>query len=155
MSRKCVYEWFKRFREGKETTEDEPRSGRPTTSRTPEIIENVRQLLAQDRQLTRRLLAEKFGISKNTAHTIVREDLVSRRFAPDFCRTSSQTRRKQNGWKLLVTSFPCVTRIHCFFKTSSPEMRPGATSSIQNQNGNRWRGVQRLHHDKKRIVCKN
>ena len=26
VSRKCVYEWFKRFREGKETTEDEPRS---------------------------------------------------------------------------------------------------------------------------------
>ena len=23
--RKCVYEWFKGFREGKETTEDEPR----------------------------------------------------------------------------------------------------------------------------------
>jgi transposase len=29
VSRKCVYDWFKRFRDGKETTEDEPRSGRP------------------------------------------------------------------------------------------------------------------------------
>jgi transposase len=34
VSRKCVYDWFKRFRDGKETTEDEPRSGRPSTSRT-------------------------------------------------------------------------------------------------------------------------
>jgi hypothetical protein len=24
VSRKCVYDWFKRFRDGKETTEDEP-----------------------------------------------------------------------------------------------------------------------------------
>jgi transposase len=29
VSRKRVYDWFKRFRDGKETTEDEPRSGRP------------------------------------------------------------------------------------------------------------------------------
>jgi transposase len=30
VSRKCVYGRFKRFRDGKETTEDEPRSGRPS-----------------------------------------------------------------------------------------------------------------------------
>ena len=41
MSRKCVYEWFKHFRERKETTEDEPCSGWPSTSRTPEMIEKV------------------------------------------------------------------------------------------------------------------
>ena len=41
VSRKCAYEWFQRFREGEETTEDEPRSGRPSTSRTPEMIEKV------------------------------------------------------------------------------------------------------------------
>ena len=29
VSRKCVYDWLKSFREGKEMTEDEPRSGRP------------------------------------------------------------------------------------------------------------------------------
>ena len=52
MSIKCVYEWFKRFREGKETTENEPRSARSSTSRTPEMIYKVRQMLAQDRRLT-------------------------------------------------------------------------------------------------------
>ena len=43
VSIKCVYEWFKRFREGKEMTEEEPCSGRLTTSRTPEMIEKGRQ----------------------------------------------------------------------------------------------------------------
>ncbi|XP_069670081.1 protein GVQW3-like isoform X7 [Periplaneta americana] len=76
VSRKCVYEWFKRFREGKETIEDEPRSGRPSTSRTPEMIAKVRQMLAQDRRLTLRLIAEELDISKDTVHTIVRDDLV-------------------------------------------------------------------------------
>ena len=40
MSRKCFYEWFKRFCEGKESTEDEP-SGRSSTNRTPEMMEKV------------------------------------------------------------------------------------------------------------------
>jgi len=41
VSRKCVYDCFKRFRNGKETTEDEPRLGWPSTSRTPDMIERV------------------------------------------------------------------------------------------------------------------
>ena len=90
VSRKCVYEWFKHFREGKETTEDEPRSGRSSTRRTPEMIEKVRQMLTQDR----RLIAGVLGISKDTAQTIVRDDLSKRvifsRFVPHkFLRTSS------------------------------------------------------------------
>ena len=74
MSRKYVYEWFKRFREGKETTADESRSGRPSTNRTPEMIEKMRQMLAQNQRLMLRLIAEELGISKDTAHTIVRDD---------------------------------------------------------------------------------
>ena len=66
LSRKCLYERFKRFREGKETTEDEPFSGRPSISTTPGMIEKVRQMLAQDQRLTR-LFEEKLGISKDTA----------------------------------------------------------------------------------------
>ena len=52
VSRKCVYDWFKLFRDGKETTEDEPRSGRPSTSGTPDMIERLRQMLAQDLRVT-------------------------------------------------------------------------------------------------------
>jgi transposase len=42
VSRKCVYFWLKRFRDGKEVTEDETRSGRPSTSRTADMVERVR-----------------------------------------------------------------------------------------------------------------
>ena len=116
---KSVYEWFKRFREGKETTEDEPHSGQPSTSRTQEMIEKVRLMLAQDRQLMVRLIVKELGISKARTRRIPSSAIiwVSGRSAPDLCRTSSQTSRKQNGWKLLETSFPCVTRIHCFHST--------------------------------------
>ncbi|KAJ8959029.1 hypothetical protein NQ318_022283 [Aromia moschata] len=33
LSRTHVFEWFKRFKEGRETTEDDPRPGRPSESR--------------------------------------------------------------------------------------------------------------------------
>ena len=108
-------------------------------------------MLVQDRRLTLKLIAEELGISKDTARTIVRDDLGKRKICSQFVpHKLTETSRKQNGWKLLETSFPCLTRIHCFWKTSSREMRSGATSSILNQNGNRWRGVHRLPRDQKK-----
>ena len=84
VSRIRVYEWCKFFREGKVTTEDEPRSCRPSTSRSPEMIEKMRQMLAQDRRLTLILIVEELGISKNTVHTIVRDDLGKRKICSRF-----------------------------------------------------------------------
>ena len=84
MSRKCVYEWFKRFHEGKETTKDEPSSDRPSTSRTLEMIDKVQQMLAQDRRLALRLIAEELCISKDTAHNIVRDYLGKRKIYSRF-----------------------------------------------------------------------
>ncbi|GBM61111.1 hypothetical protein AVEN_234903-1 [Araneus ventricosus] len=63
VSKKCVFEWFKRFRDGKEDVEDEPRSGRPPTSTTPDNIERVRRMLADDRRLSLRMIAEELKIS--------------------------------------------------------------------------------------------
>ena len=71
---KCVYE----------RTEDEPRSGRPLANRTPEIIEKVRQTLAQDQRLTLSLIAGKLCLSKDTALTIVRDDLDVRKICSGF-----------------------------------------------------------------------
>ena len=101
MSKNGVYEWFKRFREGKETTEGEPRSGRPSASRTTEMIKKVRQMLTQDRRLTPRLIAEELGISKDTVHTtVIRDDLGKRkifsRFVPHKL-TDEQKASKTDG----------------------------------------------------------
>ncbi|GBO45484.1 Putative uncharacterized protein FLJ37770 [Araneus ventricosus] len=38
VSKKCVFEGFKRFRDGKEDVKDEPRSGRPPINTTPDNI---------------------------------------------------------------------------------------------------------------------
>ena len=48
------------------------------------MIEKVRQILEQDRRLTLRLIAQELGISKDTAHTIVRDDLGERKICSRF-----------------------------------------------------------------------
>lgn len=101
VSRKCVYEWFRRFKEGKETVEDEPRSGRPSTSRTPNMIQEVREMLARDRRLTLRLMAEELDISKDTVRTIVHEDLGMRKicshFVPHFLTEEQKEKRMESA----------------------------------------------------------
>ena len=43
-----VAEWAKRFREGREDVNDDPRSGRPVSELTDENIELVRQVISND-----------------------------------------------------------------------------------------------------------
>ena len=48
MSRTRAFEWHKRFKEGREEVEVDPRSGRPSTSRTADNIERVNQMVRAD-----------------------------------------------------------------------------------------------------------
>ncbi|KAJ8961894.1 hypothetical protein NQ318_021512 [Aromia moschata] len=51
LSRTQIFEWFKRFKEGRETTEDDPRPGRPATSKMDENIEKNGKLISEDYRL--------------------------------------------------------------------------------------------------------
>ncbi|GBN04459.1 Putative uncharacterized protein FLJ37770 [Araneus ventricosus] len=77
--KKCVFEWFKRFRDGKEDVKDEPRSGRPPRSTTPDNIGRVRRMLADDRRLSLRMIAEELKISLDSVGHIIHEHLQKRK----------------------------------------------------------------------------
>ncbi|XP_052755880.1 protein GVQW3-like [Galleria mellonella] len=47
-----VHKWLKRFREGRESVQDDPRSGRPSTSHSDENVERIRTCVNGDRRLT-------------------------------------------------------------------------------------------------------
>ncbi|KAJ8943630.1 hypothetical protein NQ318_016608 [Aromia moschata] len=58
--------------EGRETTEDDPRPGRPSTSKTDENIETI------DRRLSIRRLADITGIDKECFSQILHESFNMR-----------------------------------------------------------------------------
>ncbi|GBM70310.1 Putative uncharacterized protein FLJ37770 [Araneus ventricosus] len=75
VSKKCVFEWFKRFRDGKEDVKDEPRSGRPPTSTIPDNIERVRRMLADYRRLSLRMIADELKIKLDSVSNVIHEHL--------------------------------------------------------------------------------
>jgi hypothetical protein len=52
LSRTRVFEWYARYRDGRENLEGDERSGRQTAVRTPDMIKRVRQLIPTDRRMT-------------------------------------------------------------------------------------------------------
>jgi len=48
LSRSQVFRWHNSFLEGQEQVEDEPHEGRPSPSKTDDIVERVRSLVRSD-----------------------------------------------------------------------------------------------------------
>ena len=58
MSRSRTFEWFGRFKNGRTSTANDDRSGRPSTATTPSKVEQVRAAVNQDRRTIHDLCAE-------------------------------------------------------------------------------------------------
>ncbi|GFU56654.1 protein GVQW3 [Trichonephila clavipes] len=50
LSRARVFEWFKRFKDGRQDVEDDSWPDRPSTSKTDENVEKVASLIRSDRR---------------------------------------------------------------------------------------------------------
>jgi transposase len=94
LKKSTVYDWFSRFKNGQEKLEDDQRSGRPSTSRTAGMIENVRQLIQCDRRMTIVELAQEFGISIVSIHAILSDDLTMRHVSAKFVPRQLTTDQK-------------------------------------------------------------
>jgi transposase len=64
--------WYRRFKDGWESVESDPRSGRPSTSRTPENVESVRAAIKENLRLIVRELEETLGIPRK----ITKDDYI-------------------------------------------------------------------------------
>ena len=79
MSRARVFEWLRRFKEGREDVEDDPRSGRLSTSTTEKNVEIVRQKVLGDRRLTVRMIANELDMNCERVWTIITKHLGMRK----------------------------------------------------------------------------
>lgn len=83
-SRTTIFEWFKRFRDGRESLKDEERSGRPTSSRNADNIAAVEEMIKEDRKTTSRMIAATLDIPKTVVLRILTEDLKKRKLCARF-----------------------------------------------------------------------
>ena len=90
LSRITIFEWPKRFREGRESVKDDESSGRPTTSRTDYNNAAFDKMAKEDRKVTSWLIALTLGIPKTVALWILREDLKKRK----LCSTPRRIRQQ-------------------------------------------------------------
>ena len=78
---------YNRFKDGRTSVESDALSGRLSTSRNDELINQVRTLVTQDRRVTVRELAYEMGISIGSVHFILTHDLAMRRVSAKFMTT--------------------------------------------------------------------
>ena len=79
MSRPRVFKWHKRFKSGREEVEDDPRSGRPSTTKTDKNIVRVKQMVRSDRRLTIRMIADNLDLNRESVRSILLHDLGMRK----------------------------------------------------------------------------
>ena len=84
LSRTQCHEWYQRFKSGRTSIEDDPKSGQPSTSMDDDHVEKVLAVIRQNRLLTVREVAEEVGICKSSSHLILTEKRKMRRVTAKF-----------------------------------------------------------------------
>ena len=69
-----VKNWVARFKRDFSTC-DAPRPGRPKTVTTPDIIDQIHELILEYRQISAKSIAEQLGISRERVGSTIHEDL--------------------------------------------------------------------------------
>jgi len=71
-----IKKWAAEFKRGRTRPEDDPRAGRPKSATTPEIIEQVHDMISDGRRMKVHEISETIGISKERVGYIFPEEFV-------------------------------------------------------------------------------
>ena len=112
MNRAWVFEWHKRFKEGRESVRDDERYGRSKEVRTPELIGQIKNFMDKDRRVSIETISSQFDVSVGTVHTIIRKELkmqkICAKFVPRVLREDQKERRCYDSREMveLINSDP-------------------------------------------------
>jgi len=85
------------FKRGDFSTCDAPRPGRPKAVTTPEIIDQIHELILEARRISAESIAEQLGISREQVGSIILEDLDIRKLSAKWvpkCMNADQKRQR-------------------------------------------------------------
>ena len=81
LSRTQCHEWYQRFKSGRTSIEDDPKSGRPSTSMDDDHVQKMFGVIRRNRRLTVREVSEEVEICRSSCHLILTGKLKMRRVA--------------------------------------------------------------------------
>ena len=102
--------WVALFKRGDFSTCDVPRSGRSKTVTTPEIIDQIHELILEDRRISAKSIAEQLGISRERVGSIIHKDLNMRKLSAKWvskCLNPHQKRQWCQSSEQLLDFFRC------------------------------------------------
>ena len=114
INRASVFEWHKRFKEGREFVRDDERCGSSKEVNAPELIGQIKNCMDKDRRVSIETISAQFDVIEGTVHTIIREELkmwkICVKFVPRVLREDKKERRCHDSREMveLINSDPAV-----------------------------------------------
>jgi len=100
-----VKTWVAQFIRGDFSTCDAPRPGRPKTVTTQEIIDQIHELILEDRRISAKTTAEQLGISRERVGSIIHEDVdmrkLSEKWVSKYLNADQKRQRCQSSAQIL------------------------------------------------------
>ena len=101
-----IKKWAAEFKQGRESIEDDPPSGRPTTSTTDDQAETTHRTVLDDRRFSIQQIASIIGISLGSVQTVLTEILgmikLSARWVPRMLTPDQKLARLETSRTLLT-----------------------------------------------------
>ena len=130
MNRASVFEWHKRFKEGRESVRDDERCGRSKEVNKPELIRQIKNFMDKDRRVSIETISAQFDVSVGIVHTIIREELKMRKICTKFVPRG--LREDQKDVVLTAGEWSSSSiQISQFLMLWWPAMKTGSTAMTQ------------------------
>ena len=147
--------WVAQFKRGDFSTCDAPRPGRPKTVTTPEIIDQIHELILEDHRISAKSVAEQLGISRERVGSIMKI----------WTCGSSSRNGSRNAWTRIknVNGASRLSKFGIFSARSKwfpvgrdwwPWTKPSYITMTRGQSNNQWSGGIAAHSTPKNSECK-
>jgi len=148
-----VKNWVAKFKSGDFSTYDAPRPGRHKTATTPEIIDQIHELIFEDRRISAKSVAEQLGFSRERVRSIIHEDIdmrkLSAKWVPKCLKADQKLQRCQSSEQLLEFFRRPIQMISC--RSWWLWTKPGYITMTRRQSNNQWSGGIAAHPTPKKF----
>jgi transposase len=136
-----IQKWAAEFKRGCTSLEDDPREGLPKSATTPEIIEQVQDMVLDDRRMKVCEIAETIGISKECVGYILNQELDMKKLCARWLPSLLTVDQKRTRMKISNSAWSILKKIKLILGVDLLLwMRLGFTITHQNPNSSQDSG---------------